>query len=376
MLSSGRITDFMPLSIASIKDFGAIGDGITDDRAAIQRAIDASDEIHFPDTTAFYRVSGYLNIGGTNQRGGKRLIGHRPCRGGGPVKGKPALIEGDGLWILLCATGETPNNRAIEIVGLSASNREKPVLQLASGVDARVENCWFVSTNCKDATVLLRESYNVTIAESTIGCHGGGFAITAYQQCNMLRIRDNRLGGGSLGGGIHVEQSGSVKIEGNLFEIGVYGIVVGSGVRLDRPKEGMVEGAGACHSPRIIGNYFEQVQYPLVMGSGMGQSPGSAVFAALIESNQVGSGGDFPLLTIGRLLAGTIRSNSFWPMAGSKSPVIYVTSAPGGDIPHPSGCAIDTNACVKANGPFIGFEKAHSPQLERSFRSLNQITQK
>ena len=364
----------MPTQAVSVMDFGAIGDGIADDRTAIQRAIDSADEIHFPDAKAFYRVSGYLNIGGTNQKGGKRLIGHRPCRGGGPVKGKPALIQGDGLWVLFCAIGDPPKNRAIELIGLSASNKAKPVLQLASGVDALVEHCWFVSTDCQYATVLLRESYNVTIAESTIGCHGGGFAITAYQQCNMLRIRDNRLGGGALGGGIHVEQSGSVKLDGNLFEIGVYGIVVGSGIRLDQPKAGMVEGAGACHVTRIIGNYFEQVKYPLVIGSGLGHAPGSAVFAPVIESNQIGSGGEFPLLTMGRVQAGLIRGNSFWPMGGSKSPAIYVTSAPeGGDITFPSACQIESNTHVKAGGPLIGFEKARTPNLERSFRSANQI---
>ena len=366
----------MPVSSVSVLDFGAIGDGVADDRAAIQRAIDESDEIHFPDTSAFYRVSGYLNIGGTSQRGGKRLIGHRPCQGGGPVGGKPALIQGDGVWILFCAVGDTTKNRAIELIGLSASNQKKPVLQLASGVDASVDHCWFVSTECTDATVLVRESYNVTICDSTIGCHGGGFAITAYQQSNMLRIRDNRLGGGALGGGVHVEQSGSVKIEGNIFEIGVYGVVVGSGIRLDRPKEGMVEGAGACHSSRITGNYFEQVKYPLVIGSGMGHSHGSAVFSPLIESNQVGSGGDFPLLTIGRVQAASIRTNSFWPMAGSKSPVIYVTAAPGGDVPHPIGCQIDTNTLFKAKGPFVGFEKEHAARLEPAVNALNRIKEK
>lgn len=366
----------MPFSSVSVMDFGAVGDGVADDRGAIQRAIDAADEVHFPDPPVFFRVSGYINIGGTNQRGGKRLIGHRPCRGGGPVNGKPHLIQGDGTWILFCALGDTPKNRAVEMIGLSASNRGKPVLQLASGVDARVENCWYVSTECIDATVLIRDSYNVTISESTIGCDGGGFAITAYQQSNMLRICNNRLGGGSLGGGVHVEQTGSLKIEGNIFEIGVYGIVVGSGIRLDKPKEGMVEGAGACHCPRITGNYFEQVRYPLVIGSGMGLAAGSAVFAAVIESNQIGSGGDYPLLTIGRLKSASIRNNSFWPMSGSKSPVIYVTSATSGDIPFPSDCLIETNSLVKANGPFVGFEKERGPRFETTVRSSNQIKDK
>ena len=235
----------------SVLDFGAVGDGKTNDRAAIQAAIDAGEEIHFPDVTSFYRVVGSLKIGGSDQSGGKRLIGHRPCRGGGAFQGKPALIQGDGSESLLVASGSTPQNRAIELIGLSALNVGNPVLDLMSGVDAMVDNCWLRSLKNTDAAVRLRESYNVTIRESTIGCSGGGFAVTAYQQCNKLRIQSCRIGGGDVGGAVHIEQSANVQLEGNIVELGVYGMVVSSGIRLDQPDAGNVEGAGACHALRI-----------------------------------------------------------------------------------------------------------------------------
>ena len=340
----------------SVIDFGAVGDGKPNDRAAIQAAIDAGEEIHFPNVSSFYRVVGSLKIGGSDQSGGKRLIGHRPCRGGGAFQGKPALIQGDGSASLLVASGTTPQNRAIELIGLSALNIGSPVLDLMSGIDAMVDNCWLRSLKNTDAAVRLRESYNVTIRESTIGCSGGGFAVTAYQQCNKLRIQNCRIGGGDVGGAVHVEQSANVQLEGNIVELGVYGLVVSSGIRLDQPGLGNVEGAGACHALRIASNYFENVQHPLVIGSAMNLAdhPGQAVFGAVIETNNIGTYGfDYPLMTIGRLRAASIRGNSFWRKIDGNSPAILCTFASGATPPHPTACVIEANHLTNGSGPFL-----------------------
>lgn len=362
----------------SVIDFGAVGDGKTNDRAAIQAAIDAGEEIHFPNVASHYRVVGSLKIGGSDQSGGKRLIGHRPCRGGGAFQGKPALILGDGSASLLVANGTTPQNRAIELIGLSALNSGHPVLDLMSGVDAMVDNCWLRSVKNTDAAVRLRESYNVTIRESTIGCSGGGFAVTAYQQCNKLRIQNCRIGGGDVGGAVHVEQSVNVQLEGNIVELGVYGLVVSSGIRLDQPDSGNVDGAGACHALRITSNYFENVQHPLVIGSAMNLAnhPGQAVFGAVIESNNIGTYGfDFPLMTIGRLRAASIRGNSFWRKVDGKSPAILSTFAPGATPPHPTACVIEANHLTNGTGPFLsgGDVKVGGVPLDQKLKAENDL---
>ena len=53
----------------SVKDFGAVGDGVTDDTAAIQAALGASDSIYFPAGT--YECSNVEIDGGTESGGGK-----------------------------------------------------------------------------------------------------------------------------------------------------------------------------------------------------------------------------------------------------------------------------------------------------------------
>ena len=51
----------------SVKDFGAVGDGSTDDTAAIQAALNAGRAVYFPATPNGYRISGTLTIAQPNK---------------------------------------------------------------------------------------------------------------------------------------------------------------------------------------------------------------------------------------------------------------------------------------------------------------------
>jgi parallel beta-helix repeat protein len=48
--------------VVSVKDFGAVGDGVTNDRAAIQAALNASRFVYFPTPTASYYISDSISV--------------------------------------------------------------------------------------------------------------------------------------------------------------------------------------------------------------------------------------------------------------------------------------------------------------------------
>jgi len=52
--------------VANVKDFGAVGDGITDDTIAIQAAINSNKPVYLPEPSNFYKITGYLIFNSTS----------------------------------------------------------------------------------------------------------------------------------------------------------------------------------------------------------------------------------------------------------------------------------------------------------------------
>jgi len=154
--------------------------------------------------------------------------------------------------------------------------------------------------------------------------------------------------------------------------------VISSGVRLDQPQAGNVEGAGVCHAIRITSNYFENVKHAMVIGSALNleKNPGQAVFGAVIESNNIGNYGyDFPLITIGRLHGGSIRGNSLWRKADGRTAAIFCTFARGATPAYMSSSVIEANHLTNGSGPFLDADdvKIGTVSLSQKIKAENRI---
>lgn len=352
---------------ASVVDFGAKGDGKTDDREAIQKAIDAADVIHFPRPAVAYRVVGSLKIGGTDERGQKRLVGDTITR---DLTQRGVIIKGEGGEPLF-TTGIYPNgkglsNRGVSLEHLSATNKKAAVVQFHSAVNFLVADCYLASHDNTDATISARYSYRGTIKDSTVLCSGGGFAITAYDNCNGLRVRDCTLAGGTAGGVLHLEQSQGCSFTGNVIEVSKYGLAVSTFVRPDRPTEPNVVGAGNCNGFECSGNYLETVEHPFLLATK------GTIHGASIEANYVGTTPaalkeykftEQPIFRVGRLHGSVIRANSFLQPKGGTQPVIEASATAGAQFPTMQSTTIESNVAPSGDGPFFAADKAIQTQI-------------
>lgn len=101
-------TQFAAKDVISVKDFGAVGDGVTDDTAAIQSAIDANpDLLYFPEGD-YLTTANLTNFHDTNKDGVGKIV-----RGSDTFSITP--VEGETNIIYVASTGTTTND------GLSSS---------------------------------------------------------------------------------------------------------------------------------------------------------------------------------------------------------------------------------------------------------------
>jgi len=98
--ASSRTLQSKNRDIVSVKDFGAVGDGVTDDRAAFQAACDASYSVYIPEGTYLIGSTIYLRNGVT-----LKGAGHQETTAGTTVKLLQGPTCGDVIRFIPIVTG-------------------------------------------------------------------------------------------------------------------------------------------------------------------------------------------------------------------------------------------------------------------------------
>lgn len=183
VLKDGRTVQqaFEQLSYIPIEQFGAKGDGVTDDTAAVQAALSSGKNLSFSGT---YLVKSTLSI----TKDGQKLIG-----AGGVLKVDVGTVT------LLKAIGVSN----VSIVGLTLQS-SSAATNTYNGACVWAENCsgWVIS-GClfeiyKASALFLNKSSNFKIVHNTFnGAAGAAGDVTMWRSCSGNVVSENTMTSGS-----------------------------------------------------------------------------------------------------------------------------------------------------------------------------------
>ena len=183
VLRDGRTVQqaFEQLSYIPIEQFGAKGDGLTDDTAAVQAALASGKNLSFSGT---YLVKSTLSI----TKDGQKLIG-----AGGVLKVDVGTVT------LLKAIGVSN----VSIVGLKLQS-SSAATNTYNGACIWAENCsgWVISgclfEGYKASAVFLNKSSNFKIVHNTFnGAAGAAGDVTMWRSCSGNVVSENTMTSGS-----------------------------------------------------------------------------------------------------------------------------------------------------------------------------------
>jgi hypothetical protein len=218
----------------SVKDFGATGDGITDDAAAFQAAITAA----LAADVDLYVPAGIYNVltGLTVTNGGTKSFN---LKGAGqyltqivtPATGSPGALSSGSIITWTC-TGPPTTISDMMILADTGGNRNIDALNITSSNGVTVKNLWLASAY---AGLKVDSSSNIRISDVQAEYNTMDFYLYKSYMVTMNGYHSYR----SLRHGVYVHENNSYSTAGTSG-----GIVLNAGSIVDAGYNGTAEGAG------------------------------------------------------------------------------------------------------------------------------------
>jgi len=264
-LTNSNIAMIVRTNPIDVAMWGASGDGITNDSAAIQAAMNEKLDVYFPEPLVSYLADNLV------PRRGQVLIGPFAA----DELGLATVINGTGANpVFKCGDGGASVLRQIKFKRLSADGNGQSVILGRTSPDMQIDQCFFTTASAVNHTIDLDLCVRSSIIRNKVSASGGSWAIHAMNDCNGSDISHNINTGGVLGGAIRVGKSSAMSINNNIIESSLYGISL---------SETSAAADGNCTGVTINGNYLEQVQVPFSFGLNF------SVFSLKGSGNYVGN---------------------------------------------------------------------------------------
>jgi polygalacturonase len=268
----------------SVKDFGAVGDGVTDDTAAIQAAVASGKSLYFPQPTLFYNITSALSITVPFETGLYQVFGgtgavtlNAPAypdwfgtgtdgSTGGAAFNKAALA---GTSVRLADKiyniRDVKLTTAVSIYGDGSNSKLNLVKDISTSSPASFNDAFLIATNAK-ATPLDFHNFSLSTLTANGAVLGNVFLLYNVDNVSIFNVRiyntyDNVGGVGMLrvtGLGGSDSTSSSIKIIGCDIEstvqaeaIGLTGVIgcVISNNRLYNVADDAIGLHGALYTP-------------------------------------------------------------------------------------------------------------------------------
>lgn len=292
-------------AVANVLDYGAVGDGVTNDTAAIQAAIDTGKTVYLPEASVGYLVSTVYPLDEQKLFGDGRYATCLVGDGSGPV--------------IQCGNG-TGAIRQHSLYGLRITNSGERCVYVNYAPNFHMEDCVLSSTGAH--TIQLYFSFRATIRSCSINASGAFTAVYGMDNINGFLLDACTISGGSAGRAVAIGQSQNLGITNNIIESSLDGIWIASTNDADD---------GNCFGVNIQNNYIEQSSTPFVLGKvfTVGGLNVSANYVGNTQTSVISA--RTGILTHGRLRGADIVDNYFALVAAGTEDVVraYLEQATG-----------------------------------------------